>query len=43
MFYYSVFSKYDLVLLGCNKIDKKQKFNASDVVESWSKEMWSLL
>ena len=28
------------VFLDCNKIHKKQKFSASDMVELWSKEMW---
>ena len=28
--------------LGSNKIDKKQKFGTFDIVESRSKEMWSL-
>ena len=29
-------------LLGYNKIAKKQSFSAVDIVESRSKEMWSL-
>ena len=41
--YYLFFFLYDLFLLGCNKPDKKQKFSALDIVESWSKETWSLL
>ena len=27
-------------LLDYNKIHKKQKFSAFNIVESWSKEMW---
>ena len=29
-------------LLGYNKLDKKQKFSAPDIVESGSKDVWSL-
>ena len=32
-----------LFLLDYNKIHKKQKFSAHDIVESWSKDMWSIL
>ena len=32
-----------ILLLRCNKTDKKQKFNALDIVESHSKEIWSFL
>ena len=33
---------YDLFLLDYDKIHKKQKFSALDIVESCSKEMWSI-
>ena len=32
-----------LFLLDYNKIHEKQKFSAHDIVESWSKDMWSIL
>ena len=32
-FYFLVFSKHALFLLGYNKVDKKQKFSAFDLVE----------
>ena len=32
----------DIFLLDCNKIHKKQKFSANDIVESGSKEIWSV-
>ena len=33
---------FDLFLLDYDKIHKKQKFSALDIVESCSKEMWSI-
>ena len=31
-----------IFLLEYNKVDKKQKFSAFDIFESWSKKMWLL-
>ena len=39
-YYHLCFFQYNLFLLDYNKIHKKQKFGALDVVESQSKEMW---
>ena len=39
-FYYSYSFWYDIFLLDCNKIHKKQKFSANDIAESGSKEIW---
>ena len=41
-FYCLYFFEYDLFLLDYNKIHKKQKFCARDIVESQRKEMWSV-
>ena len=38
-----IFFSFDLFLLGYNKIDKKQKLSATDIVESRSNGTWSLL
>ena len=32
---------YNPFLLGYNKIDKKRKFSALDIIESWNRELWS--
>ena len=40
--YYLFFFKYDLFLLDYDRIHKKQKFSTLDIVESRSKEMWSI-
>ena len=34
--------QFDIFLLGYNKVDKKQKFSAFEMVESLSQEMWFL-
>ena len=41
-FYLLFIFEHDLFLLGYSKIDKKQKFGALGIVESHSKELWSL-
>ena len=42
IFYYLYFFFYDLFLLDYNKVYKKQKFGALNILESQSKEMWSV-
>ena len=41
-FYYLYFFFHDLFLLDYNKVYKKQKFGALNILESQSKEMWSV-